>query len=84
VEEAVRTKLANLGTLLGSSTEDARTALEGLLDGPLIASREEGPDGHRLRLHGRVVLGTQVTQRDGQVCVPPEASPEGFEPSLAT
>jgi hypothetical protein len=35
-------------------------ALEGLLDGPLVASREEGPDGHRLRLAGRVVLGSLV------------------------
>jgi site-specific DNA recombinase len=60
VEEAIRAKLADVSSLLGSSTDDARTALEGLLDGPLIVSREEGPDGHKLRLNGRVVLGSLV------------------------
>jgi site-specific DNA recombinase len=57
LEKEAKARLADVRALLAGSPEDARRALETLLDGPLTVTPLATDDGARFRLTGRVVLG---------------------------
>jgi hypothetical protein len=61
LEKEARRRLTELRGLLGRNPEEARTALEALLAGPLSCAPIETPEGKRYAITGKIAVGSLFT-----------------------
>jgi hypothetical protein len=61
MEKEARRRLDNLRALFEKNPEDARRALEALLDGPLSFKPIETDDGQRYEISGKLAVGSLFT-----------------------
>ena len=60
MEREARRRLRDLRGLLERNPDEARRALEALLDGPLRFQPTETPAGRRYEIRGKIAVGTQI------------------------